>query len=245
MTNRIKRSFSSEMSLTTQPDIHEKGKIEKLLGYEINSDDWVILNLRASDNLVQYSYMKWAKHMLEDMAKTAVGNPLLLDHAWYSVNKSIGFLINSYTLETNQNNEIKHKLGYEKINKGIIKEEKYISVMMQAAIPKTNENLRYIEAIDTGVFNGCSTGGEISKINFICPHCSKEHGRKVSFNERDENGNYVCPHFIPNDWYYYLFSDDEEMMNKIADYAEYDGIYENLELSLVNIGNLPNASILR
>ena len=75
-------------------------------------------------------------------------------------------------------------------------------------------------------------------MDIICPHCSEEYGREVSFFEVDEYGAYVCPHEIPGGFEY-----KEDSL--VADYAIWDGNFEGVELSLVVCGNLPGASVMR
>jgi hypothetical protein len=176
------------------------------------------------------------------MQKTCINNPVLLDHEWHSVDSSCGFILDAELVKTSDRPE-NQKLDFEAINNKIIQKEGYVSLIVTVAIPALESLYDLVNQIGTKCLDACSTGGEIEKIKAICPNCSETAGRPVSFTEKDKAGRYICPHYIP----YWLNDDEEDDADSIlvADYVELDGVYENFELSFCNIGNLPNAKILR
>lgn len=240
--NRIAEYSDNNIQGFNKPDDYQMQKINKAIGWQSKADDWLVVNFRASDNLVNRSYRKWHLNTLNLMAEKSVGDPLLIDHEWFESDAGCGFIINSQLVKTNKIPEYQ-KLGYEEINQKIIKKEGYVELIMTAAIPIIDANKTWIDAIKNRVINSCSTGGEISGVRLICPHCSETHGREVMFDEVNKLGEYVCPHLAPNAYTMYQASDDDSY--EVADYMELDGNYENLELSLCQIGNLPNAKIIR
>lgn len=232
-SSQISKSFSEPTDIQLQ-------RINELIGWESESSDWIIVNFRASDNLVNRSYRRWSLNVLELMRIKCIENPLLIDHEWDDSDCSAGFIIDSQIVRTTEA-PLNQKLGYEEINQKIIDKEGYVSLILTAVI---KADLGVVEALKHRSINSCSTGGEIDSVRMICPHCTEEHGREVTFTETDKLGNFVCPHLIPSTWTtYYAAEEDSEY--QIADYIILDGNYENLELSICNIGNLPNAKVIR
>jgi hypothetical protein len=224
----------------SEPSDNQLKKINEFIGWESEASNWMIVNFRASDNLVNRSYRKWSLNVLELMRIKCIENPLLVDHEWDNSDCSVGFIIDAQIVKTFEAPK-NQKLGYEEINQRIIDKEGYVSLILTAAI---KSDLTIAESLKHRSIDSCSTGGEIDSVRMICPHCSEEHGKEVSFTETDKLGNFVCPHLIPNAWaMYYDSEEDSEYL--IADYIELDGNYENLELSICNIGNLPNAKVIR
>lgn len=229
-------------SVSTPTDL-QMASINSMVGKETESDNWLIICFRASDNLVNRSYRKWHLNTLEKMSASMLGNPLLVDHEWFEIEASIGFVFDTQLQKTNIKPSYQ-KSGYEEINQGIIDKEGYVQLLAYAAIPKLESFKNLTDCIENKVLDACSTGGEINSVRVICPNCSAIHGREVGFMERGVKGEFICPHVMPNGYVKY-YEDDEDMDYEIADYVEIDGNYENLELSICNIGNLPNARIIR
>jgi hypothetical protein len=224
----------------SEPNESQLKKINELIGWESEVSDWMLVNFRASDNLINRSLRKWSLNVLELMRVKCTENPLLIDHEWDNSDASCGFIIDSQ-LVRNYEAPKNQKLGYEEINQKIIDKEGYVSLILTAAI---KSDLPIAESLKHRSLDSCSTGGEIDSVRIICPHCSEEHGREVTFTETDKLGNFICPHLIPNAWAMY-YDSEEDSEYPIADYIELDGNYENLELSICNIGNLPNAKVIR
>lgn len=233
--NAVKLNFLSI------PNASQLSSINSSIGWESEANNWLIVNFRASDNLVNRSYRKWHLNTLKLMDAKCVGNPLLVDHEWFESTSGCGFIINSELRKSSNPPEFQ-KLGYEEINQRIINKEGYVELILTAAIPTIPANSGWIDAIKNRVINSCSTGGEISGVRLICPHCSETHNREVTFNETNKLGEYICPHLAPNA---YTMQMENAEQYSVADYMELDGNYENLELSLCHIGNLPNAKIIR
>lgn len=199
-------------------------------------DEWYVVPLRASDNLVSRSYKVWHDDVLQQMPKELIGKNLIYNHEWSEAEESIGFILDAFLVsEPSYDNAIDSGDRYTK-NMSIVKNKGYKCVYCLAAIHASKAE--DIMNIKTMRVNKCSTGGVLSQVDIICPNCSAEYGREVSFFELDSMGKYICPHQIPGGYEY-----DED--DQIADYAIWNGIFEGVELSLVVCGNLPNAEILR
>lgn len=224
----------------SQPSDIQLQTINNFLGWESEKESWILVNFRASDNLINRSYRRWSLNVLELMRIKCLENPLLIDHEWDNSASACGFIIDSQIIKTSE--VPKHqKLGYEEINQKIIDKEGYVSLILTAAI---NSDELIGKSLKNKSLDSCSTGGEIENVRLICPHCSEQHGREVTFTESDKIGNFICPHLIPSIYDRY-YKDDEGSEYQTADYVELDGNYENLELSICNIGNLPNAKVIR
>lgn len=226
-----------------KPSPEQLAKINSYLDYESTADEWFVCCFRASDNFVNRSHRKWHMNVLRQMEKDFLGEVLMLDHDWYSSESAIGFLFDSRMLTTSDADEdIINSPGREQYNRQILQEEGYCSVYLMGAIH--SEMISIIEGIKTRRLNDVSTGGLLSGIRFICPNCSREYGRDVSFNERDGK-SYVCPHLMPSQWSKLFFEDEDDEDYQLADYVVLDGTHDSVELSIVQSGNLPAAMVMR
>lgn len=199
-------------------------------------DEWFVVPFRASDNLVSRSYKVWHDNVLQQMPSKLIGKNLIINHDWDDVRSSVGIIFDGFMSYDEPDQENYESDTVSQSNYKIIQEKGYKCVYLLAAIHASKP--QEIMDIKTGRVSKCSTGSILSDVSIICPHCSEEYGREVSFFEIDENSNYICPHSIPGG---YQVEEDE----LVADYAIWDGIFDGIELSLVVCGNLPGASVVR
>lgn len=212
-------------------------KIKMLTGEDSwEPDEWFIVPFRASDNLVSHSYKVWHDRVLEQMPKQLIGKNLILNHEWDDVSSSVGIIFDGFMTYDEPEPELTNGSDKSRSNTKIVQANGYKCVYLLAAIHASKP--QEIMDIKTGRISKCSTGGILNDVDIICPHCSEEYGREVSFFEVDEYGAYVCPHEIPGGFEY-----KEDSL--VADYAIWDGSFEGVELSLVVCGNLPGASVMR
>lgn len=217
--------------------------LSKFLNVQVNKEDWCFVKFRASDNLVNRSIRKWHVNVLNSMSRSYKNAVLLTDHNWDSIDNCLGVIYRAETVvENNLSSNALQVPGYEEINQKIIDREGYIQVVYYAAIPKTVENQGVVSKIENKILRNCSTGGRLSKMRLLCPNCSSDKGREVSFLETDKNDDFICPHLIPDS--YTNAYDDNPYAEYSADYLELDGNYEGYELSIVSIPNLPNTGII-
>ena len=199
-------------------------------------EEWFVFPLRISDNFLSRSNRVWHDEILNQFAKDMVGKPLLYNHDWDSPDESVGIVFDSFASADSPSDEIISSGNRKKSNYNILNKKGYKCVYALAAIHASKQN--DIMSVKTMRIDKCSTGGILSEVDVICPHCSEEYGREVSFFEIDENSNYICPHEMPGGYEY-----EEDSL--VADYAIWTGNMESVELSLVVCGNLPGASVMR
>lgn len=228
------------------PDEGELAKINSYLDEPTKAEEWYIVPFKASDNLVSRSIRKWNDNVLNQMVVELKGRPLLIDHNWEEVEDSVGFIYDCYKVESSSCDEgIWNQPGKAEKNKAIIQREGYKAVYCLAAISADMQQV--ITGIKMRRLNDCSTGGYLSQMKLICPNCSSEKQRTVTFTEKDKNDEYVCPHLIPSN-YTEMYEDTSDMGLDgylMADYLELDGVFDGIELSIVQAGNLPAASVCR
>lgn len=236
----------SQMSMKMgQPSTEQLAKINSYTGNDSDPADWFVFWCRASDNFVNRSGRKWHMSILQQMASDYPGQSLLFDHEWESSEDAIGFIFDSQLVVTpNAPNDCIQSPGRTALNQQILADEGYACVYTACCV-KADQMQAVVQGIQDNRLNDVSTGGLLSGIKTICPNCSKALGRDVTFNERNGKG-YTCPHLIPSMWSALFYDDDmDEDEVGYADYLILDGIHDTIELSLVNSGNLPAASVMR
>lgn len=216
--------------------------INNLFGTNYKSDDeFRLFTVLASDNLVNRSYRKWHQNLLKDICEQSVGVPFLLNHDWDEAGEIIGFVVNTDLKTYKEIPEgYKQVRGYEEINQKIVDKEGLQCAYFTVAVPADCDAC---EKIEQGIFKGVSTGGFLESYELICPNCSEEKGREISFVETDKNGDYICPHSMPYSFMNPQFNEDSDY--NFADYVEINGVYDAIELSVVVSPNLPNAKVLK
>lgn len=215
-----------------------------------SAEDWFVVTLQASDNLVSRSIRSWHPNVLNQMAALFPGAPLILNHEWEDSNAAVGFIFNAYAEKTELPPAALTDGNRGPLNKKIADRQGFQRLMLQCAVPMSDSET--VESIKKRKYNCVSTGGYMTKMRLICPDCSESYGREVTFTERDKTGAFVCPHLIPDMWHLLYEGDDDygddkdnddEM--KPASYLVLDGIFDAVEVSLVVAGNLPLASVVR
>jgi hypothetical protein len=210
---------------------------------KFTEDDVSLFCFMGSDNLVNRSFRKWHLKTLKQICDKSVGIRLIKNHSWSEVDGIKGYV---YKTEMKTFDSIppgyQQVNGYAEVNQGIVQEEKLNCVYFYVMIP--NYDLETVNALKYRLYDSCSTGGTIDNVSLICPHCSAEYGREISFTEKDKTGNYICPHNIPYSFLNPKYIYDEELDYNFADYAEIKGEYDSVELSLVVSGNLPQAKLI-
>lgn len=220
-----------------EPIPEDLEKIKLLTGEsDWEASEWFVVPFRASDNLISRSQRVWHDNILNQMPKQLIGRSLLQDHSWDDVDDSVGVIFDGFIAVDEPSDDIVYSGNRGEFNSKIIREKGCKAVYVLAAIHASKPE--EIMGIKTMRFDKCSTGGMLSDIDVICPNCSAQYGREVSFFETDDRGDYICPHEIPGGYYY-----DEDSL--IADYAIWDGIFDGVELSLCVAGKLPGAAVVR
>lgn len=220
-----------------EPTPEDLAKIKTLTGDDRwEGSEWFVVPLRASDNLLSRSQRVWHENILNQMPKQLIGRSLLEDHSWNEVDDSIGVIFDSFVTADIVSDDVIYSGNRGEFNQQIVNQKGCKAVYCLAAIHASKPE--EIMGVKTMRFDKCSTGGMLSDIDVICPNCSAEYGREVSFFETDDRGNYICPHEMPGGGYY-----EEDSL--VADYAIWDGIFDGVELSLCVVGNLPGAGVVR
>lgn len=229
------------------PNKEQLATINEFLQESTTAEEWYLLPVRASDNLVSRSLRKWHPNVLQQMLQQYPGTVALIDHEWEEVEDSIGFNLDAELITTPSAPDwIINSPGREEYNQEIISEEGYVSLYVTMAIATDMASI--IAGTRYRRLNGVSTGGLLSGIKMICPNCSRDYGREVTFTERNKNGEYLCPHLIPSTYSALYSEDEDEMGERESEYADYlvlDGVFDAVEVSVVNSGNLPAAGVLR
>lgn len=233
-----------------QPTESQLQKICAYTGKESSAEDWFVMTAMASNNLINRSIRKWHPNVLRQMEAYYPGRPLILNHDWDDCSEAVGLiydakLINSTTAPEEALN--RPSMVENQINQGIVNREGYSCLYVMCAIDSSLTNL--VDGIQSRRLNDVSTGGLLNSVRLICPDCTAEMGREVTFTETDKFGEYTCKHLIP--WRLSDIGcgddmdDDEEDEYPYASYLELDGIKDMVELSLCQCGNLPMAKIYR
>lgn len=203
-----------------------------------NPEDWFTFEAIASDNLISYSRRRWHPNVLNQMADRVrgyLGKPWVPDHEW-EAQHAFAFTY-AAALETAPDAPagIADIAGYGDYNRAIIAGEGYRYLHLWGAVPRRMEE--HVSAFLQGLYHDVSTGGLLYRPRWICPDCSQEMGREVTFTETDEYGEMVCPHWVA--W------DLGDTGPKYASYAIVDGLYNSTEVSVCVEGNLPGAGVMR
>lgn len=191
----------------------------------IRAEEVAIASFVMADNLVNRSLGKWIKKDLAILANLAIGLPFTLDHDWDSVEKSQGVIFDGRLVQKDGDRRLLDRAGNYKLNQDVVASEGHWQAIVDVAFPSYS---RAIPALRFGQAGAVSAGGFGYK-DYWCPICN------TSFN--DEN----CPHGIPEPQRGLTFEYD----NRIAPYYIRKDVYDLGEISLVLIGNLPNAGIVK
>jgi Sec-independent protein translocase protein TatA len=234
-----------------EPTPKQLEKINNLLGRESEASEWTVCAFYASNNFIDLSLRRWSESTMYQMAMTAVGRPHLIDHDWSRTESSIGFVFDAKVVKDKYAPEDVIKAGgYEKFNREILEEEGHVWLYLNCAIASTHEAAEDIKARRK---SDGSTGSILNRPYMLCPNCSREHGRPVSFMEKEYDPQakkevYTCPHNIPSTFILNLletYGEDIESFN-FADYVTLGAVdHQFVEMSSVNRGALPAVKIIR
>jgi hypothetical protein len=213
------------------PDEQQMAKIAALLPYgseDPKPKDFRYVTFVASDNFVNRDLMAWSLGCLQGMAASSYGKSLLMDHDWWDCEDVQGVIFDSRIVRyADAPSEVIDAIGQRDCNLSQMRRDSgYITLEIDVFFPSDSKTLEYIAS---GVYQNCSTGGiritpSGALSGLICPLCN------VSFSDPS------CPHTIPIPY---------ESHPDPAPYAIKDGFTELIELSVVVLGNLPNAGVLR
>jgi hypothetical protein len=233
-----------------KPTPDQLDKINQMTGRDSKAEEWYVIPFKASDNLVSRSMRQWHGDVLNQMTDQLKGRPLIVDHNWDNVGDSVGHIFDCVmTNATSAPQSVWDQPGKADLNRAIIAKEGYKAVYCLACVGSDMQNV--IDGIESRRLNDCSTGGLLSNIQMLCPNCSDDKGREVSFTEKNKNGEYTCPHMIPSQYSGMYSSDDDDPdvddlgQTRYADYMTLNGVFDGIELSIVQAGNLPAASVVR
>lgn len=210
-------------------------KINTYLNKETTSEEWFVMPVRASDNIINRSKKKWSVEILQAMASRTNGSSFLINHDWDDVEASIGFIFDGFLKQETMAPQ-RQVPDVEEHNAEIISAEGYWCYYAWVAIPRSHDS---VQAVEQRRQQFISTGGYVSKARYICPICTKEKGYEVGVWDMNVEGKYICPHSLPG-WGYWDDSEGLEMP-----YVVVNGVYDPVEISLVTSGNLPNAEVVR
>lgn len=231
-----------------EPSARQLARIEAMTGKEWQSSDWFVVALRASDNLPSHSFRTWSLNILQQMGRTfRDGADSLLNHDWFDVEKSVGFVFESLLVrDSSAPDEILDAGGMGELARQIVDEHGYIWLYLNVAIRA--DLVAVVKGIEERRLDDVSTGTLLNKPKMYCPNCSREYGRQVSFFEtyvdKEDVVRYRCPHYLPTPYMLYFASlFDEDIA--FADYVEMDGMSQSVEISFVVDGNLPAARVIR
>lgn len=243
---------TSEKSVASQtldiqmgmPTDSQMETILEFTDHESSATDWYVMAFRASDNLIDRSNYRWHSNVQRQMGIDFSGKSLILDHK-HSASNVVGFLASpKMVIESAASPEVLGALGREEHNQEIIRTDGgyvwlYVMGVLEANHPAVAD-------VKSRRFNDVSTGSSLSEVRRICPNCSRDKGREVDFFEEDKNGDYACPHMIPDPFSRMLWSMFGEGQDpNWADYCTLDGRSESIELSFCLEGMLPGAAVLR
>ena len=232
------------------PNKYELDLISKLTGNVYTSTDWTMVPFMASNNLVDYGLRRWHPSSMLQLASTAVGRPLLVDHDMANSYAAKGFIVDAKVVrERTVEDRIIDGGGHRGYNQEIIQNEGYIWLFLNVAIPTGSDTAK---TLNDRIHNDCSTGSKLDKPIFICPDCSAKYNRDVSFyeNRKDSKGAivYTCDHLIPSPWMLDMCNAEgiDVTAFNFSRYCTLGGErHELLEHSICNRGALPAASCLR
>ena len=229
------------------PNDEDLGIIEQVTGFEWQAKDWYMAPLVASNNLMWSSWdCCWHSSVLENMVSQYPGQSLMFNHS-FDVEDTEGFFARAAMVKPESISvDTLNAQGKGRINRQQIEREGFLQVILQAAIPAAETKL--IDSVKTRKLQHVSTGSILNGVDYVCPHCSKALGRDVSFYEKNTEGQSICPHEIPHPYTKMMaewgwFEDDIIF----ADYAILKSAEgeRHYETSMVYVGNLPGAQLLR
>lgn len=192
------------------------------------ADQVVSVPFLASHNLMSYSRGVWdIESALAPMAALYPGAPLILDHAWYGVESSQGFIYDSALIRAPFAPAAIANAGeWAEINRGILARDGFAGLLLWAAVPLDRPILGKV--LD-GSISSVSTGSMVG--DMWCPDCDKSL--------------WWCPCIIPWGFSAATIRRLRDRDYQVPDYYIRRDTFGVIELSLVVSGNLPGAGVFR
>lgn len=210
-----------------------------------------IMTIRAIHNLATRDYYTWdVKSGLIPLAESYPGKPLLINHDWWDVAQSKGRILAAKVLNKDPSeipteaNNVNSKLR-GKINKDIIQKFGYweleVTAWVDATAPIANE-LKNGSLLEVSI-------GALAGNNIFCPNS----GSPIGMEYDDEFSNFFqvkCNHQnckrcmmdlsgdLQDRGY---FTPDELAKYPVINYVMVGEVVEAIELSFVNVPNVPGA----
>ena len=217
--------------------------------------DWTMWSYKASDNLLHGDESVWHESLLDQIASNYEGANFMLDHDWDESEAVQGFIVSSQMVTQQKAPQKSMAAGvFEKENKKMMKDtgKPYRCVVMKCAV---RSDSAFNQAAMERRAQFCSTGFHLYRRSLICPNCSKEAGRDVTFDEvetiKDSRGRNsyerICSHTAPDPFLRMLIARWGEPGYEMnwADYSIKKGDMKPVELSSVSSPMLPDCQILR
>ena len=200
-------------------------------GITYTADELRVVELIASDNLVQRSMEKWSLNCLQQMAANFPGEQLIQDHDWFDSDDAMGLVFDATLEQVEPTGQILDRCGNRKPNRKIANSEGVWQLKLKVFFAADNPALKkfkYRQYFDL------STGALWKKMpDYLCPHCMGEDGRNLSIYDE------ACPHMPPGGLEYFFWGNDPDF--KFADYVLVDGELYPTEISTVVVGDVPGA----
>lgn len=232
------------------PDESQLVTIIKLTGVESTADQWTMVGVHASNNLLDRSGRRWGLRSLTLMGLDFIGRPLILNHSWEDAEASRGLIVSCALVKEDASVVPKEMLsgaGADEFNKEIIEKEGLHWLYMCVAIPNDSSAAT---AVKNRLMNDVSTGSILHSAYLRCPNCERESGGKevrMDTYTIDKNGKKVfdCSHLAGSPFLRAVLGEEYDEYN-FSDYVILDSQdVSSIELSLCQAGCLPKASILR
>ena len=231
-----------------EPTTEDLDIIQTQTGFKWQSSDWFMFPIRASDNLLWSSWdCAWHPSILRSMVEQYPGQALMVDHNAYEIEDTQGFFARSALVQsgTIPMDYVEAQGNGDNNRKILARSKGWLQVYLQVAVPASETGL--IQALKTRQIQDVSTGSIVAESVYYCPNCSAKHGIDVPFNYKQADGEYFCPHEMPHPWLKMFAEMFGETDINWADYAVMgtDKGDRHFEVSLVGVGNLPSAEVLR
>lgn len=183
----------------------------------------------ACDNLISENYGKWSQESLRNFEKLLPGVPIMLDHDWEKVQKTVGKVFNAKFVKYSEAPDWAiNKAGNFEYNRKIVADEGYLAVIADCYFP-INSPIK--ESLRLGLVEDVSVGGFQYKAS-ICPRCGIN---LLGENTPEQLKN--CP--IEGDC-----GIGREESKYIMRYFIRDGLFDVNELSFVWAGAAPAAGVI-
>lgn len=203
-------------------------------GYGAKKQEYLVAAFVASNNFVWRSFGKWSTDALKTMTMQYPSKPFLTDHHDYIGNVK-GFVYDSEYV----NNIVVARNILESVNKDanyeILNSEGYNELITKVAFVSGSD---FAEKMRKGMYDAVSTGSLVNTNKYKCPLDGTYFGEGKRWYQCAHGHNMPSPSLIY--WYY-----DEEDIENIAPYYEVEEVTDTVELSMVTMGNLPGARMIK